>query len=240
MQAGRLQERLAVLWAVPNLHNHTGRPRPVQCGQQPRALVLVCGDALPPAGFWPQGQPPPPRNPPGRSCPGSFPHGEEARGLFISSHHRSFAICGRGRKAPVTSPTCGGHFWEQETKGQQATCPSAREEQEGTGRLGLGLEGSGGPQHPLTCPHLLLLPALIAPVPEKPPRHAQTEPTMVPLLWAPPESCSQEMHSAWVPNVRGRCQRAGWHSSPPPRGWGCQPRHLTGFLGRHPMQRWGG
>lgn len=86
MQAGRLQERLAVLWAVPNLHNHTGRPRPVQCGQQPRALVLVCGDALPPAGFWPQGQPPPPRNPPGRSCPGSFPHGEEApRLVYLQS-----------------------------------------------------------------------------------------------------------------------------------------------------------
>lgn len=135
--------------------------------------------------------------------------------MFISSHHRSFAICGRGRKAPVTSPTCGGHFWEQETKGQQATCPSAWEEQEGTGRLGLGLEGSGGPQRPLTHPHLLLLPALIAPVPEKPPRHARAEPTMVPLLWAPPESRSQEMHSAWVPNVRGRCQRAGWHSLPP-------------------------
>lgn len=80
--------------------------------------------------------------------------GEEAHGLCIPCHRSAFAIYCGGRKAPVTSPTCGGHCWEQEARvsGRLPTCPpvltcptpTTQEEQEGGGRrLGLRLEGPG-------------------------------------------------------------------------------------------------
>ena len=36
---------------------------------------------------------------------------------LFPSHGCSFSICRRGRKVPVTGPTCGSQCWEQEAGG---------------------------------------------------------------------------------------------------------------------------
>lgn len=116
--------------------------------------------------------------------------------------------------------------------------PFHREEQEEAGRLGLGLEGPGSPQRPLSHPHLLLLRSsdhtCAGDASWTCPGRTRHLPlaSRVPFPWALPDSGSQETNRMWVPNVRGQCQSST--ACPLPCGRGCPPRYLTGLLGRVP------
>lgn len=213
------------------------------------------GDCLPPGGFWLPGQSPSPTKPTVRALLQQL-HGEEAHGLFIPCPCSSFDICWGGRKAPVTSPTCRGHCWEQEARvsGRLPTCPPAlacptptTQEEQGAGGTEAGLEagGSWGVRCPLPGQTCCFCPALITQVLEKSPE-ARTCPPSIPhhpkVFRVPFPQAAQSPFSQETGGLPGAAPSLGeglpsplsgeqqaWHHFWRRPGWGPSPgRHAEG------------
>lgn len=213
------------------------------------------GDCLPPGGFWLPGQSPSPTKPTVRALLQQL-HGEEAHGLFIPRPCSSFDICWGGRKAPVTSPTCRGHCWEQGARvsGRLPTCPPAlacptpttQEEQRAGGtEAGLEAGGSWGVQCPLPGQTCCFCPALITQVLEKSPE-ARTCPPSIPhhpkVFRVPFPQAAQSPFSQETGGLPGAAPSLGeglpaplsgeqqaWHHFWRRPGWGPSPgRHAEG------------
>lgn len=108
---------------------------------------------------WLQGQPPPPLSPLLRTPPQQFPHREEVHRLLILQSPLLLHHLPKRKEVSCHWP----HLWwpvlGTGSQGHQATClpvlsrPLPQEEQEGEGRLGLGLDRSWGVQLESRGPH---------------------------------------------------------------------------------------